>query len=361
VGGQSQDGGDSSDDDPPRRPWLPEGFEFLSGLSDAARKRRLIFAVQQAFIDDSGTKGTHPVFVLAGFIGEAENWARLSEIWKQTLAASPSIKYLKMAEAAKPKGQFRGWSQKERNDKLAAFVEVLKQFPLKAIQVTIDIAAFQERQAPYLPKPQSDPYFMAMYSILGGVCYDVIDSGTGEKFEVIFDRQVIFEPRANLWYPVFREIWIEFENPELELLPSSLRFEDDKEFRPLQAADVLAWLFRMAYSGHRTEFEWIAEELGPHIPLSEYSAVFDRDRMNGILAKSFKYKFTQRAVERAKERLGLSHMSKTQFDKFMGLTDKILKVPHSVIKAKLDAEKAAKKRKKSKTSSASGRAADAKD
>lgn len=45
--------------------------------------------------------------------------------------------------------------------------------------------------------------------------------------------------------------------------------------------------------------------------------------------------------------------TKTEYDRFESLVSGLLKVPHSEIKAKLDAEKQAKKRKKSKTSSAS--------
>jgi hypothetical protein len=47
--------------------------------------------------------------------------------------------------------------------------------------------------------------------------------------------------------------------------------------------------------------------------------------------------------------------NKTEYDNFTDFVDKILKVPHGEIKAKLDAEKRAKKRKKAKKSSASGR------
>ena len=41
-----------------------------------------------------------------------------------------------------------------------------------------------------------------------------------------------------------------------------------------------------------------------------------------------------------------------EYEKFEQLTRDVLKVPHAEIKAKLDAEKAAKKRKKSKKSAA---------
>ena len=44
--------------------------------------------------------------------------------------------------------------------------------------------------------------------------------------------------------------------------------------------------------------------------------------------------------------------TKSERQKFTQLVDTLLSVPHSEIKTKLDAEKAAKKRKKSRTSSA---------
>ena len=43
-------------------------------------------------------------------------------------------------------------------------------------------------------------------------------------------------------------------------------------------------------------------------------------------------------------------MSSTEFDKFNQLMHRLIKVPHEKIKAKLDAEKAAKKRKPKKAS-----------
>jgi hypothetical protein len=47
-------------------------------------------------------------------------------------------------------------------------------------------------------------------------------------------------------------------------------------------------------------------------------------------------------------------MRKTQeYERFRDLTNKLLSVPHAEIKAKLDEEKQAKKRKKAKKSSAS--------
>jgi hypothetical protein len=48
----------------------------------------------------------------------------------------------------------------------------------------------------------------------------------------------------------------------------------------------------------------------------------------------------------------------TEYDRFTHLMGRLVKVPHSEVKAKLDAEKRARKRKKSKRSSASRAAGD---
>jgi len=47
-----------------------------------------------------------------------------------------------------------------------------------------------------------------------------------------------------------------------------------------------------------------------------------------------------------------------EYDRFLNLMSGVIRVPHSEVKAKLDAEKEAKKRKKSRRSSASRVAGD---
>ena len=59
-------------------------------------------------------------------------------------------------------------------------------------------------------------------------------------------------------------------------------FKPDTEFIPLQAADMLAWLFRNAFNGRRTEWEWIATELMPVIPMSEHSSLYTLDRLENV-------------------------------------------------------------------------------
>jgi hypothetical protein len=265
-------------------------MEWLSGLSTDARQRRLLLPLQ-AFIDESGVEGTDPVIAFAGFFGQAQRWAEFSDEWRRWANASPSVDYLKMNEAAKLTGEFRQWNPHDRDVKLEGFIDIIRRFPEKAIYATLDVSALRARPY-YTSNMVGSGYFGMFFSVLAGVCYEMLEADAFpiEPAEIIFDEHVIYGPRIQLHYPFLRTILIEKYDQELErVLPKQPLFKDDREFLPLQAADVIAWLFRMGASGIPTEFEWIADRLAPVIPVSGYSGHFDAERLDRIsdLAREF--------------------------------------------------------------------------
>ena len=289
---------------------------FLSGLPEVTRKRRHLLVIQ-AYIDDSGVKGTDPVLVLAGFLSSAEKWAAFFDDWKKQLEAHPSIAYLKMNEAARtvPSGEFYGWSEEDIDAKLRGFVSVLKRYAQRAIYVLIDLEAHTEL---HIEGPQKDAFYTAATTMLSAVCFDCLDEGIKEEIEIIFDTQVIFGPRLALWYPAIKDALNQSANEDqrdlARVLPPSPLFRDDHTFYPLQAADVLAWLLRHAFSGNRNRFEWIAEELMPTIPMSPYSSIFTRERMEGHIEESKTVSFSQEHLAKWKELLGVTRQKKRKPD-----------------------------------------------
>ena len=293
------------------------------------------------------------MFVLAGFIARADLWAKFSDEWSETLNERPAIKYLKMYEAAKLDGQFRGWSVAARDEKLRKLVAVLvRNAPRRAIHFTYDTADFQKYRAPRGLPPIADPYFEGALGIMAGVCYDEIDLGVPEEVEIIFDEHLIFRPRLHMWYPLLKAR-IELYDPALKgVLPLQPSFKDDKRFPPLQAADIVAWLFRNAFSGQRTEFEWIATDLTPLVPMSNYRSIFTAERMNRINAMNLD--FPIELIRQWEKDLGIKISDKqkrvwrkkmkanSEFNNFDRTMRDLMKVPHSEIKAALDAEKTEK-------------------
>jgi hypothetical protein len=113
----------------------------------------------QAFVDDSGHKGTNRHFVLAGLVGSSAGWAEFSDEWQTVLDAPPAIRAFKMKEAAgRPSGQFNGMTDEQHDDKLRALARVINRSPKISTFSMIDLDVHADTWAK-LPKPHSEPYF----------------------------------------------------------------------------------------------------------------------------------------------------------------------------------------------------------
>ncbi len=257
----------------------------------------------QVFVDDSGGKGQGPVLVFAGLISEAERWAAFSEEWKQCLETPPAIAYFKMSEAAGRRHQFQGWSVAKRNAKLLELARICNRLVEAVVHCGVDIQGLEEALAtPHAEKPLNEPYFWVFQNIIHSVGYDLLNRGLKEEFEIIFDEHVIFAPRVKWYYPVFRH----FAEPELQpILPVEPLFRSDKQFLPLQAADLFAWCFRRGTSKKvPTGYEWLLPELSA-IGHSKESNFYSKERMLAIVEDSYKREITEEMVKKYRELLGL--------------------------------------------------------
>lgn len=59
-----------------------------------------------AFVDDSGSGGDSPYYVLAGYSADEATWRAFWGDWQGVLDLSPKLDYFKMSEAESLKGQF---------------------------------------------------------------------------------------------------------------------------------------------------------------------------------------------------------------------------------------------------------------
>src|SRR5713101_2268540 len=95
----------------------------------------------QVWFDDSG-KGQLPAFVLAGYFGLVPGWRDFADKWQTLLEKQPKLKYIKAYEAFGLHTQFRGWSEKERDERLLEFVRLIAEFSGKGIAFVIDHEPF---------------------------------------------------------------------------------------------------------------------------------------------------------------------------------------------------------------------------
>jgi len=257
-----------SGDEPDRRPWLPRGFAFLSGYPTPARKRKVLVPIQ-VMVDDSGGEGQGLVLVLGGLIGRAEDWASFADLWSAALAKTPAIRYFSMRDAMGRNGEFYGFSEEARDAKLRKLAAIIDGFGFEVIHVTMEVTGFSAFYKPHSPAPENTPYFHAFLSIIQVAYHTLRRRGETERFEMFFDEQRALGPKAKQWYPIARMILEELEPGAAKLLAADIQFKDDKEFLPLQAADMIAWLRRLGANA-------------PQDPnLERIAAYFDKTTVSG--------------------------------------------------------------------------------
>jgi len=264
-------------------------YSLLCGLPEEKARECLLVPVK-AFIDDAGVKNTDEIFVFAGFVDKAENWVAFVKNWSDCLKESPSIQYFKMDEAASLSGQFTNWKMDARDAKLRALFEVVREHSkrgdiCRAMYFTTPFAAFHQKLTDDLPartKRYSSAYLIGSIFLMNAIDAEIKDRGLRDDLvEVIFDKHDIFSKRMEVIYPLL----CQFAEKHYGMkYPPSPTYRDDREFVPLQLADMLAWSLRRMYNGHDSTFQWILDELPSLIPISPRSVMLCERNMDILLA-----------------------------------------------------------------------------
>lgn len=203
----------------------------------------------KAFVDDSGSGGDSPWFVLAGYIGTVEGWDRFDGEWQKVLDGPPCIEYFKASEAEslRPDGQWAGICKEQRNERIDELIRVIGRCSTRAFYVRTKTQDYNEVIKPYIPPQWDNPYyFLFMGSIAAATSVEKHD-GMGEPIEFVFDhgcKKRIERPSLSLYGQVAHL-------PQFKGRVANIHYEDEKLFVPLQAADLLAWQIRRRFCEDR--------------------------------------------------------------------------------------------------------------
>src|SRR5258708_28149860 len=103
----------------------------------------------RAFIDDSGSGGDSPWFVLAGYVGTVEAWDAFDEPWHAALVGQ-GLDYFKASKLPDGEDAFRF---------LDALISIIGKHALRAIHVRLKQGDYDEIIKPYVPEMWQDPYY----------------------------------------------------------------------------------------------------------------------------------------------------------------------------------------------------------
>ncbi|MBS4084110.1 MAG: DUF3800 domain-containing protein [Rhizobiales bacterium] len=233
---------------PDALPWSDATAPIWAQVSGYANPDRLNkeLAFIQAFIDDSASDKDDRRLFLAGYLNRAEDWALFSEAWKEQLDDKPAIKYLKMAEAQNLSGEFRSWKPEDRNEKLRGLARIINHFEPFSFETSISRRDFNQIVKPVSPYGLQNTHLICAHSIISGIARVSAQSGVKLAIDFIFDQQDGIEEDLALYLPTIKSALTRKERS----LIGNVNFRDDKQFLPLQAADMLAWHTRREHEDY---------------------------------------------------------------------------------------------------------------
>ena len=204
----------------------------------------------QAFVDNSGSSAPQKLFVLAGALAAADDWAQFSNEWDEALKREPRLEYFKYREAVLLEGQFDGWTEGARNAPVETLVAILKGHAIAAFGASVRHDHFQ-KYVRSVPAPSREllshnPYLFCAGQVVIAAAEVMAGHRLTDRCDFYFDRQDGYSIDLHGYWPLLEELFL---NPpegwfsDGDVIPKingSPRFENDLDFRPLQAADMIA-------------------------------------------------------------------------------------------------------------------------
>jgi Protein of unknown function (DUF3800) len=214
------------------------------------------------YADDSGSEPQSPIFFFAGLLTAADDRAAFSDEWNAALARHPKLDYFKMSEAASLRGQFeqhRGWNDQKRDDRVITLARIATKYARLRASVSIRHDLFDKY---FLSVPAVErnlatdtPYVLLFTQMISVALLHANYQGMREKIDFIFDQQCGFSDEAVRHWPLFKFSLETSLRPDLlQMIGGTPFFQDEKDFLPLQAADLYAWQARNHYvENHRVQ------------------------------------------------------------------------------------------------------------
>ena len=225
---------------------------LVCGYGKNAWERQVM--VWRAYIDDSRDDEDEGLFVLAGYIAQAHEWAEFSKEWEEMLPFLP--KYMdsfKMSTLM---------MSEEGKEKALAFYRIVEKYEFWGLSCSYKksdlinaIDGIQWPDMENLEKFKRDlknPYFFGFKAIINVLCQEQGQMGISEPVNFVFDEQNEKKRVLEAW-DLLKESTPEAERKLMGVMPV---YEDEKIVMPLQAADLFAWLVR---DWETKQIDWMEE------------------------------------------------------------------------------------------------------
>jgi|SRR5713101_4967992 len=229
------------------RGWIHEIAQLVHGASEESR-----FVVLKAYLDETGIITNDPYCVIAGYVGEVGEWAKVESKWKFVLEEF-KVPYFHALEFYKhdKKKFYVNWSESKRSAFIKFLFDCLRDHQVWLLSSAVDVQIFlslTEDERRFVTGgihngmkwstmgAPTKSYFVPFHEIILQAASHVPD---GDKVWMVMSRQDQYEMKALEIYDMMLA-----SDPPLRCrsrLGDDMVFSDPKLVCQLQAADLAAW------------------------------------------------------------------------------------------------------------------------
>lgn len=229
-----------------------------------------LFCVLAFYMDDSADRERKTVFSVAGFIGETSDWFEVERHWRKRLDRE-NLDYFRTWECVNLEGEFQRklvdvhgltTARVIANALLADLKQIVSTSPIYAYS----LAVLMEDYRQVLSEPEGkivldpDPYLQAHYQLIGIVLEAVSSFPTHQIAAFLYDEHSKAHRLQNGWETYKKS------NPKWARHAGTLAPLDDKQFIPIQVADLLAHTTTKVYEQLPYDADKAKEKLTKWLP-----------------------------------------------------------------------------------------------
>jgi hypothetical protein len=141
-----------------------------------------------AYIDDSNMTAK-PVAMLGGWIGKTRDWISFADCWADALWMKPRLRYFKLVEAQNLTGEFGGWTEQSRTERMCLLVKTIEQFGFLGVTCAWPQYSYKEVFGNLPDKGLINPYFLAFFDIVALLSGYFQRRGETDKIDFVFDAR----------------------------------------------------------------------------------------------------------------------------------------------------------------------------
>jgi hypothetical protein len=187
----------------------------------------------------------HRVFLIGGWLADAAEWEKFSEAWTSELTATPSIKYFKNNDAMGLKGEFKGWTEQNRDEKLLSLARIIVRHDLTGLVGGVGLDKVENLfSGSTLPRKtlrsiikRTEPYHFACMGVIAVTLgYQVEEAkNLTDQVDFIFDEGVKYLDDCVESYPRLKSVL----PAKAGAIAGTVGSANDRTTPALQAADML--------------------------------------------------------------------------------------------------------------------------